>query len=268
MIREPAAAGFFYSDSPVYLKEDLEKLIEFSPEKVEPKAIVAPHAGYQYSGKVAGKVYGKILPPDLAIVLGPNHTGVGEEIALFPGSAYKTPLGEFPTDKYFLSRLPELMPEVSLDFYAHLHEHSIEVQIPFLQYINPQIAGICICLKFISFEKIYKLGEALSILVKERPDKRVLIVASSDFSHYVPDEIARRRDKMAIERILNLDEEGLVSVVIQEHISMCGVIPVAVAIVASKLLGATKGELIAYQTSGDVTGDYSSVVGYAGIIIE
>jgi len=268
MKRRPAVAGYFYPGEEEELKAILESLIEFSDGKVQAISVVSPHAGYMYSGKVAGKVFGKIFPPDTAIILGPNHTGTGKSIALYPGDSFLTPLGEAKIDQDIQEALLNSSSLFALDEVAHRHEHSIEVQIPFLQYINPFVKIVPICVSYINFDEIIEIGNAISQVVKEFPEKKVLIVASSDFSHYVPHEVAKEKDFKAIEKILSLDEVGLINIVVQENISMCGVIPVSIAITASKSIKPTaQAELVSYQTSGDVIKDYSSVVGYGGIVI-
>ncbi|QER42052.1 AmmeMemoRadiSam system protein B [Thermodesulfobacterium sp. TA1] len=267
MKREPAVAGYFYSNNPKELEKHLAELIKFSETKIPAKGGVLPHAGYFYSGHVAGAVYGKIVPPDIAVILGPNHTGMGKPIAVFNGTSFITPLGEAKINKTFTTRFIELCPLASEDFLAHAHEHSLEVQVPFLQYINPKVEIVAICLRWISLKEIREIGIALAQTISLFPEKRIFIVASSDFSHYVPQETAKYKDSLAIKEILSLSEEGLLKVVVENNISMCGVIPVAINIVACKHLGATKGELIAYATSGDIIRDYSSVVGYGGIVI-
>ncbi len=268
MKRPPSVAGIFYPDKLAELRETVSYLVESVPERVKAISVVSPHAGYMYSGKVAGKVFGKIEAPDTAIILGPNHTGLGAPISLYPGESFITPLGEAKVDEELREALSQTCPLLTPDVQAHEHEHSIEVQVPFLQFLNPLVKIVPICLSYISIKEVKELGEAISKAVKSFPEKKVLIVASSDFSHYVPQEVAKEKDYMAIERILDLDEEGLIRTVIEERISMCGVIPVAVSIVASKGLKENpRAELVAYQTSGDVIGDYSSVVGYGGIVI-
>ncbi len=267
MRRKPAVAGMFYSENSKELRFNLSELISFSKKKIKAKGVVVPHAGYMYSGWVAGRVYGSIEPPDTAIIIGPNHTGLGEEASIFDGESFITPLGEAYIDKPIVKDLIKKVPFLSTDPLAHLHEHSIEVQVPFLQYINPDIKIVPICLGNISFEEIQELGNAIAETIEKTQIKFILIIASSDFSHYVPHEVAKEKDMLAIREILQLSEEGLLKIVLQEKISMCGVIPVAVTIVACKKIGATKAQLIEYMTSGDIIKDYSSVVGYAGIII-
>ncbi|MFN3567962.1 MAG: AmmeMemoRadiSam system protein B [Caldimicrobium sp.] len=270
MKRKPAVAGYFYPGDTFTLKSFLEELVEESEEKKAALGIVAPHAGYMYSGKVAGKVYGIIEPPDVAIILGTNHTGLGEKASLFDGESFLTPLGEAKVNQNLKDLILEKCYLVKEDSYAHIREHSIEVQVPFLQYINPQIEIVPLALMDLDLEEIYVLGRSLAEALEEflsSEERKVLIIASSDFSHYEPHSIAQRKDALAIEEILKLSEEGLLRVVYENRISMCGVLPVCTMLVAVKELGASRAELVDYKTSGDITGDYSAVVGYAGIII-
>ncbi len=267
MKREPAVAGYFYSNNAEDLKLDLSQLISHSKEKLKVKGLVAPHAGYMYSGWVAGKTYGAILPPEVAIIIGPNHTGLGKRIAIFNGDSFITPLGEVHIDKELVENLIHSVSILSPDIMAHLHEHSIEVQIPFLQYLNPDIKIVPICLGWLSLEEIIILGKGIAESIKKRPDKYIIIIASSDFSHYVHHNIAKEKDMKAIKEILNLSEEKFLKLVEEENLSICGYIPIAVVINACKNLGAVNAKLIDYMTSGDVIKDYSSVVGYGGVII-
>ncbi|MBO8144006.1 MAG: AmmeMemoRadiSam system protein B [Thermodesulfobacterium sp.] len=267
MKREPAVAGYFYSNNPQELKFHLSTLVVFRENRIKAKGVIVPHAGYMYSGWVAGKVYGSIVPPEIAIIIGPNHTGLGERASVFNGDSFITPLGEVLVEKELVEALVKEVPFLSKDVMAHLHEHSIEVQVPFLQYINPQIKIIPICLSEMNLEENMSLGKGIAEVVKKHPDKDILIVGSSDFSHYVPHETAKEKDMMAIKKILELSEEDFFKLVLEERLSICGYNPIAVTISACKNLGAEKAELIEYMTSGDVIKDYSSVVGYAGIII-
>lgn len=247
----------------------LEELIEFSEEKLQAKGIVVPHAGYIYSGKVAGKVYGRIVPLIMLLFLGPNHTGLGANVSLFGGEAFITPFGETKINTELANLILERCPFLEVDNLAHQREHSLEVQLPFLQYLNPEVEIVPICLMDLSYTEIEEFGSALGSAIEEFEEKtgeNVLLVASSDFSHYESQNIAIQKDSLAIEAILELSAEKLLQVVYERSISMCGVLPVAVNIIASKILGAEKAILIDYKTSGDITGDYSAVVGYGGII--
>lgn len=270
MKREPAVAGYFYPGERESLLLELRNLVKFFPEKISALGVVVPHAGYMYSGGVAGKVYGRILPPDIAIILGPNHTGLGERVSLFDGESFLTPLGEVELEKRLSELILSTAEFVKKDRWAHLREHSLEVQVPFLQFLNSQIKIVPLCLSEMDLSEIRELGKALARaikLYKEESEKRILIVASSDFSHYEPHSVAKKKDQLAIKEILELSEENLLKVVSKERISMCGVVPVAVTLVACKELSAKNVLLVDYKTSGDITGDYSAVVGYGGIII-
>lgn len=270
MKRKPAVAGYFYPGDKYLLATQLEELVEESEEKISALGIVVPHAGYMYSGRVAGKVYGRVEPPDVAILLGPNHTGLGERVSLYNGESFITPLGEVQINKDLNQLIKEKCPLVLEDTLAHLREHSLEVQIPFLQYLNEKVEIVPIVLMELNLEEIKSLGKAIAEAIEDYTsleDKEVLIVASSDFSHYEPQSLAEKKDSLAIEEILKLAEESLMRVVFENRISMCGVLPVSTLIVAAKELEASGAELIAYATSGDITGDYSAVVGYGGIII-
>lgn len=266
MIRNPAVAGQFYPDDPAVLRAEVARLIKPAEPRIEARMVVSPHAGYMYSGAVAGAVYGRLEPPEVAVVLGPNHTGLGARAALVPYGAFLTPLGEVPVESELAEEVLSRVDFVKDDALAHLYEHSLEVQLPFLQYIQPELSLVPLCLSRLSMEEILALGRGLAEAVRHYP-RRVLLVASTDFSHYVPDRVAREKDRLAIERILELDPQGLVEVVWREDISMCGVIPTAVALEAARLLGASRAELVKYATSGEVSGDYAQVVGYAGILI-
>ncbi len=267
MVRKPAVAGYFYPSTKEGLLSDLRHLVEPSSHKISAKAIVVPHAGYMYSGGVAGKVYGMINPPDVAIILGPNHTGLGARASIFDGDSFLTPLGEAKVEKDGVVFLTELVPFLKPEKLAHLHEHSLEVQVPFLQFLNSNVKIIPIVLLDLSLEEIYALGSALAEYILKHPEKQTLLLASTDFSHYVPHEVAKKKDFLAIEQIKKLSPEGLLRVVFTERISMCGYLPVACLLSACQRLPVSTVELVDYKTSGDIIGDYSSVVGYAGIVI-
>ncbi len=265
-VRKPAVADMFYPANPIQLKQYLDSVIDFSKEKISPKSIIAPHAGYVYSGHVAAKVYSVVEPFDTYIIMGPNHTGLGAEISLFDG-AYSMPFGEVLPDEELISRIAE-NDYVDIDYYAHLQEHSIEVQLPFIDYITPNdYRVVTIVVGTQNPSKLYSLGETLSSVIKAA-GKRVLIVVSSDMNHYENQEVTLKKDQMAINMMKNLDENGLLRVCRDNNITMCGVAPAYAAIVASKLLGATKFSVLDHRTSGDVSGDYSQVVGYLAAAIE
>src|SRR5574341_500383 len=260
MVREPAVAGRFYPGSPARLAADVDGWLR-PGERTAAKGLVAPHAGYMYSGAIAAEVYRRVEIPARAIVLGPNHTGLGAMAALWPEGRWRTPLGEVPIDAELTAALASA-PGVQLDDQAHLHEHSLEVQVPFLQRSQPALSIAAICLGPLSWKGCEALGKALG---KAASAAGALIVASSDMSHYISAAEARAKDRLAIERILALDPAGLYEVVRREKISMCGFIPATVMLVAAREMGATSAELVRYGHSGEVTGDDAQVVGYAAI---
>jgi AmmeMemoRadiSam system protein B len=261
MLREPAVAGRFYPGSPTRLAAEVDGFLRPIGVRTAARGLVAPHAGYVYSGAIAGEVYRRVEIPPRVIVLGPNHTGLGPQVSLWPGGSWRTPLGEVPIDDALTDALLEA-PGVELDDQAHLHEHSLEVQIPFLQRARPDVAVAALCLGPLSFEGCEKLGKAVGAAAAAAG---ALVVASSDMSHYVTATVARAKDQLAIDRMLALDPSGLYEVVRREQISMCGFIPATVMLVAAREMGATRAELLRYGHSGEVTGDVDQVVGYAAI---
>jgi len=267
MVRKPAQAGRFYMKDPEALREQVGKYIRKDVEKEDVLGIVAPHAGYFYSGKVAGAVYSKVNLPDTIIIIGPNHTGIGEEIAIMAEGDWEMPNGKVKINSILAEELlSEAADLVQRDEEAHLHEHSLEVQIPFIQYFKTDFTMVPICMRDHSVSTCRELGRALAKVIKSKAP--CLIVASSDMTHYEPHRDAERKDKLAIDRVLRLDPEGLLKIVMEKDISMCGPGPAATMIFACKELGAKKGELVLYNTSAEASGDYSAVVGYAGLIVK
>jgi len=266
MIRNPVVAGQFYPESASQLKAMIEQLVDEKSAKEEVIGLVSPHAGYIYSGPVAGRVISRIKFKDTFVIIGPSHTGRGEPLSIMTEGTWKTPLGEVEIDSELAKQILATSSHLAEDYQAHQHEHSIEVQLPFLQYFKSDIKLVPIVLAY-STGAIYKeIGREIAQAIKDL-NKEVVIIASSDMTHYEPQESAQRKDTQAIEAILDLNEDELLRRVDKLNISMCGYAPVASLISAAKQLGATGAELVRYQTSGDTTGDYSSVVGYAGIII-
>jgi AmmeMemoRadiSam system protein B len=286
-VRIPAVAGRFY---PGLAEELLREVREFTSTSKTPAetgrtaaiGCVAPHAGYIYSGGVAGAVYSRLKIPDRCVILCPNHTGKGRPLAIMATTTWQTPLGEVAADADMGARLLRRFPALQEDSAAHRAEHAIEVQLPFLQTLRPELKIVPIAIGTSDFNVLRGLGEALADVIAdhheedrhhekdqkgERPEK-TLIIASSDMNHYESDAITRVKDHKAIQRVLALDACGLWEVVMNEDISMCGFGPTIVMLTAAKLLGATSAALVKYATSGDVSGDYASVVGYAGIIVE
>jgi AmmeMemoRadiSam system protein B len=264
--REPAVAGAFYPGTASALERELQQLMTVSEERHQLLACVAPHAGYVYSGGVAGELYGHLELPRRVIVLGPNHTGVGAKVAVAPHQRWWTPLGEQAVDVEFAGLLVERFPDASFDENAHWREHSLEVQIPFLLSRRPDVEVVPICLSHLGLDQCLDLGRILAELIEELGEE-VGLVASSDMSHYLEDERARTLDRMAIDAALERDPKSLYQTVHREGITMCGVVPATVVIEAANRLGASDAHLVAYATSGDVSGDRSAVVGYAGICV-
>jgi MEMO1 family protein len=263
--REPAVAGRFYPRDGAQLAAEVTRLL--GGDGAVPRRVIgvlAPHAGYVYSGAVAGATYARVAVPARAIVLGPNHTGLGARGALWPGGAFATPLGRIPVDDALTEALGAC-PFLERDRAAHLREHALEVQLPFLVGRRPDVAIAALCLGPLTAAECAEVGRAVADAAREHD---ALIVASSDMSHYEPAERAREHDFRALERFLALDARGLHERVRGEDISMCGVVPATVMLAAAKELGAHSAELVAYANSGEVNGDRESVVGYAGAIVE
>ncbi|NVN91720.1 MAG: AmmeMemoRadiSam system protein B [Desulfuromonadales bacterium] len=267
MQRQPAVAGQFYPGSPELLRNELARLVPVSDEKRRVRGIIVPHAGYVYSGGIAGKAYAMSAIPAAALILGPNHHGVGEPAALYPGGEWLTPLGPTAINIRLNNLIKKRVPFVRDDTVAHRFEHSLEVQLPFLQFLRPDITCSALCLGQGDFEILREIGEGIAASIAEY-DEDVLIVASSDMTHYESAASAKRKDSLALERVLAFDPRGLLQVCQAERISMCGAVAAAVMLVAAEKLGATRAELVAYGTSGDVTGDNQQVVGYASLLVD
>jgi hypothetical protein len=264
MDREPAVAGRFYPGEREALAREVAALLGSAGDSSLPAlAILAPHAGYVYSGPVAGATYARVAAPERAVVLCPNHTGLGALAALWPDGGWRTPLGRVRVDAELTERL-RACPLVEDDRAAHLREHALEVQLPFLQARRPEVSIAALCLGPLDAEECESVGRAVAEAVRARP---ALIVASSDMSHHLPADLARAKDERALSRLLALDARGLLETVRREDISMCGVVPATVMLVAARELGAHEAELVRYANSGDASGDFESVVGYAGAIV-
>lgn len=263
MDREPAVAGRFYSGDPARLARDVAEMLGPPVSAGPALGVLVPHAGYVYSGGVAGATYARVEVPERAVVLCPNHTGFGARVSLWPDGGWNTPLGRVPVDPELTQALRSC-PLVQDDRAAHRHEHALEVQLPFLRARRPEVVIAALCLGPLSVEEALELGEAVADAVRAHS---ALLVASSDMSHYVSAEEAREKDQRALDRLLALDARGLHDTVRREDISMCGVVPATVMLAAARSLGARSAELVRYANSGDVTGDRDSVVGYAGAIV-
>jgi len=272
-VRQPAVAGRFYPANPQQLRAEVETFTTApAGPKPQPEAklrafgCVAPHAGYIYSGAVAGAVYRQLELPSRFVILCPNHTGHGEPLATMSAGAWRTPLGDAAIDAGLAESLKARFGLLSEDQAAHRFEHALEIQLPFLQVLRPGFRFVPITVGTANFEVLSTLGTAIGSAIRET-DERILVIASSDMNHHESDSITRVKDRRAIDRILALNPRGLYDVVREGHISMCGYGPAVAMITAAVKLGATKAELIRYATSGDVSGEKDMVVGYAGMVV-
>jgi hypothetical protein len=266
MIREPVVAGQFYPDSASELEAMIKMLVSEKVEKEEVIGVLSPHAGYVFSGPVAGAVFSRIKFKDTFIIMGPNHTGKGQPFSIMTEGIWKTPLGEVEIDSGLARQIAATCDYLEDDPLAHEYEHSIEVQIPFLQYVKPDVRIVPIVLGQGSVETYKEIGRAIATAVKEL-SREVVLMASSDMTHYESLESAVQKDAQAMEAMMALDEDKLVEKVRQLNISMCGYAPATSLMAAAKELGAKRVEVVRYRTSGDAMHDYSSVVGYAGLVI-
>jgi hypothetical protein len=267
MDRLPIASGSFYPGNKEELVCVLKALMGDSTKKQRALGAISPHAGYIYSGSVMGSVFSRINVPDTVLILAPNHTGSGNPYSIWPEGRWATPLGETPTDEELVNEIQNSCELIEKNETAHTNEHSAEVILPFLQYSNPQVKIAVIVIRSDNFKDLSTVGKSIGDVLKTiRPG--ALVVASSDMTHYEPQQSASKKDTSAITEIVALREEGLHRVVQELGVTMCGASPAISMMVCSKQREATKAELIRYETSGDVTGDYDHVVGYAGVIVE
>ncbi len=267
MIRLPAVAGQFYPASPQELERMIAGLVDKKAPKTAAVGAVSPHAGYIYSGGVAGATISRMALEGTAIIIGPSHTGMGKPLSIMTQGSWRTPLGDVEIDSELGAQILSLSSHLEEDAEAHIEEHSIEVQLPFLQYLKKDVKIVPIVLSHAPVEAYKEIGRDIARAVKAWGGGAV-IIASSDMTHYEPQAAASNKDAQAIKAILALDEDELLRRVATLNISMCGYAPVTALITAAKGLGGDGGELVKYQTSGDVTGDTSAVVGYAGILIK
>ncbi len=267
MIRRPAVAGRFYPAKADELLHMIEGFLEPAEHRTKTFGVVVPHAGYVYSGHVAGAVYSRIELASRNIVLCPNHTGSGAPLAIMKSGSWQTPLGEMEIDGDLCAALMAADPLLQDDAEAHRFEHALEVQLPFMQHIGgPSVRFVPMTIGTSNLQILLELGRALAEVI-QKIDRTILIIASSDMNHYESDAITRVKDRKAIDQILMMNPEGLYDVVRREDISMCGYGPAVSMLVAAKALGASKAELVRYATSGDVSLDFDHVVGYAGIMV-
>ena len=277
-IRLPYRAGSFYAATSSQLNRELTGCFthKFGPGSLpsptrqnltKTVALISPHAGYMYSGPIAATGFHYVAKegqPDTAIIIGPNHTGYGSGASVGVEGLWRTPLGDISINARLASTIQRNSKYLDIDPIAHRYEHSIEVQLPFLQYVYDQFQLVPICMQMQDLEVSRDVGNAIADAVE---DLNILIIASTDFSHYEPQTVAVQKDEKAIMAITQLNQEELQNVIQTYNVSMCGYGPVSAAIVAAKRLGATKGRLLQYKTSGDISEDFSQVVGYASIAL-
>ena len=266
MIRPPAVAGHFYSANPAELAKNIDGYLVPGAKKQRALGCVVPHAGYIYSGHVAGAVYASLEIPARLILIGPRHFPRGESLAILSEGSWASPLGDAKVDSALAAELKHAFPQLREDAVAHEQEHSLEVQIPFLQRLRGDFQFVPIVLGTDRYGILEELGHAMAKVVAAQ-DEPVLVVASSDMNHYESDAITRAKDEHAIARLLALDPRGLYDTVRAEGITMCGFAAAVAMLVAARDLGATQAELVRYATSGDINGDRKHVVGYAGVVI-
>ena len=276
MHRHPAVAGYFYEGTANSLKEQVQEFIVAGAEKVKALGALSPHAGLMYSGPVAGAVYSRIELPDTFVLIGPNHTGLGAPVSIMCEGDWETPLGSVGIDGTLARSILSKSSLIREDTLAHLREHSLEVQLPFIQYFKSGIKIVPIQMLDTRLETCLAVGRAVGEAIAECGMRnaelkaefpKILIVASSDMTHYESARAAKEKDEKAIRNILDLDPEGLYRTIKTHGITMCGFGPAVAMLTACKALGASKAELVKYQNSGDVSGDFEQVVGYAGVIV-
>ncbi|MFZ5775609.1 MAG: AmmeMemoRadiSam system protein B [Thermodesulfobacteriota bacterium] len=266
MLREPAVAHQFYPGDPAVLRHTLDQLVPVVAEKQPAIALIAPHAGYVYSGGVAGETFASVTIPSDIVLMGPNHHGYGAPISLMTHGGWRMPMGNVPINNTLAGLLLKRSRLIEEDTLAHRFEHSLEVEVPFLQHLQPSLTITPLVISHLSYSSCQEVGEAIAAAIEEygRP---VLIVASSDMSHYESRESASAKDSLAMERVLAMDPEGLYRTVMDRRITMCGIMPATIAMVAAIRLGAKQARLVRYTDSGEVSGDTRQVVGYAGMAI-
>ncbi|MDH4131764.1 MAG: AmmeMemoRadiSam system protein B [Gemmatimonadota bacterium] len=269
-LRPAAVAGQFYPDDPIELRHLVQAFLDPVPdERRRALAVMVPHAGLVYSGACAAQVFGRISWPEVAVILAPNHTGLGAigRADMWNRGSFLTPLGEVPVAEDLAEELTAATPLVVSDWSAHRREHAIEVELPFLQVLSPQIRILPLVVSWDDWARSAELGRALARLAQAHPG-RLLFVASSDMTHYESADAAKRQDQLALERIEQLDGGGLLGACHRNGISMCGRAPAAAVMEAARRLGAHRGTVVDYRHSGLVTGNDADVVSYAGVLFE
>ncbi len=271
--REPVVAGTFYPGEKKNISDMIESWNLSLPDKKSTAfGVVVPHAGYLYSGSVSAEVFGRVELGERVVLIGPNHRGAGKngsppKIAMAKEGQWAVPGATFRIDHDFIGAITEKCDLAQIDIHAHLNEHSLEVQLPLIASFNESLPDIVpISASHLTASDCLEVAEVIAELIGQ-DDRKTTMIASTDFSHYVPQEKAEKADRIAIQKIIDLDGQGLLDAVHKEGISMCGAEPTTIVITVCKLLGASKGELVRYKTSGETSGDFSSVVGYGGLII-
>jgi len=280
MIRKPAVAGMFYESD----EDSLRKRIKWCYQhKLGPgrlpgemgnkrtiKGLIAPHAGYVYSGPIAAYSYLELAEdgmPETVVILCPNHTGIGSGLSTMTEGSWQTPLGEVGIDHQFAKEMLNYYPLLDDDPSAHAQEHSCEVQLPFLQEISPDFQMVPVCMMMQDLETARELGESISHTARKLK-RDLVVIASTDFTHYQPNDVAKAHDKKVLEAIASMDELEMMQRIQQFNVSMCGYGPVAATIEASRGMGAHEATILKYATSGDTSGDYTSVVGYGSAVFK
>jgi AmmeMemoRadiSam system protein B len=267
-LRKPVVAGQFYPQAAKDIKAMIASFADKPVQRHDVLGCILPHAGYLYSGKVAAATVSGVKIKDTVVLLGPNHTGQGATFSIMPQGIWQTPLGNVEINSQLAGLFLHKSKYLEADSLAHADEHSLEVELPILQYFRDDFKIVPIAIKTDNLSELDAVGQDLaSVIIESGLKNSVIFIASSDFTHYQPQAQAEKKDALAIEAILDLDAQKLAARIDEFEISMCGFAPIAVLIKITKLLGAKKGQLIKYQTSGDANKDKSSVVGYAGITI-
>jgi MEMO1 family protein len=267
MIRHPAQAGGFYPAQPDQLRAVIESYLPAGVTPAEAIGAVCPHAGYMYSGRLAVETLAHVLVTDTVILLGPNHTGRGRPRSLMAEGIWRMPFGDVEIDTEIAARLLKTSADLEVDTAAHEYEHSLEVQLPILQYFNPGVKIVPIVIGYADAAQLRRLGRAIAGVIRD-VKRDILVVASSDMSHYEPDAVTREKDKIVIDAVLEMDADRLLRSVAEHNITMCGYLPTACLINAARELGGGGAELVGYDTSASASGDYGHVVGYAGIVFK
>jgi AmmeMemoRadiSam system protein B len=269
MIRLPAVSGRFYPSDPAQLNQQIDSYLAsgIHGSKIRAPACMVPHAGYKYSGHVAGAVYSRLEIPDRVILVGPRHFPRGASFAILSDRDWQTPLGLAPVDHSLAEKIKRACPLLREDSVAHETEHSLEVQLPFLQRLAPSFKFVPIVIGPAQYADLEAMGLALAKVIAAEPEP-VLMIASSDMNHYESEEVTRVKDRKAIDRVLALDPRGLFDTVRDEEISMCGYGAAVAMLTAVRRTGEAHAELVRYATSGEITGDFQEVVGYAGMVFK